>query len=180
MKRMTLGIVLALAAATACGEGRAIFNVDLHSFLLADGADTMQYVLPPPGGTLQQATQVPLLGGLQDSGVEELQFTATLRFENTAGGPGTIAFKLYFDTTQATLFAGRAADSLTSPVGPGATVNTVTQTFNVTSTLKDLFVYPTIFVGLRIVVDNPSVSVIQGQVRVTAFDMRLVIQEQVF
>lgn len=183
MKRMIqLGLCVGAAAvlSAGCGEGRAIFNVDLYSFLLADGADTMQYVLPPPGGTLQQTTQVPLLGGLQDSGVDSLRFTATLRFENTSGGPGNITFDVFFDTTQATLFTGTPPLSIAGAVGPGATVVTVTDTIDVTSTLKDLFVYPLIHVGLRITADNPSASIIQGQVRVTAFDMRLAIQEQIF
>jgi hypothetical protein len=174
------GLLLALLAA-GCGEGRAIFNVDLYSFLLADGSATQLYAAPPGvSDTVQDVTQVSLLGGLQDSGVDSLTFIGTLSFENAAGGPGTVGFEVFFDTSQTNLFMGSAPLSIVSAVGPGTTTTLVSDTVEVTSTLKDIFVQPSIYVGLRIIAANPQATLLQGQVRVTALDMRLIVQEQVF
>src|SRR5436190_840466 len=48
MKAKLLGVALGCAVVAAgCGQGRAIFNVDVYSFLKGTGSDTVPYFLPP-------------------------------------------------------------------------------------------------------------------------------------
>lgn len=178
-------VALALCAAVAvaaCGEGRAIFNVDLYSFLLAGRDDTLHYtVLPGLNQTVESDTlEITLLGGLQDSAVDSLRFTGTVAYENNSGGPGTIGFEVFFDTVKADVFNGSPVISISGPVGPGTAVNTVPFAVDVTGPLGAMFVQPLVFVAVRATVSNPSAALLDGRVRVTAFDMRLIVQEKVF
>jgi len=53
-------IALALAAAlisVGCGEGRAIFNVDVYSFIQGTGNDTVPYLVP--AGISDTASNTP-------------------------------------------------------------------------------------------------------------------------
>jgi hypothetical protein len=36
-----------LVVVTACGQGKAIFNVDVYSFMAGTGKDTIPYAIPP-------------------------------------------------------------------------------------------------------------------------------------
>jgi hypothetical protein len=185
MKRiLQAGMIVCSAAvlAAGCGEGRAIFNVDIHSFLLADQADTIQYFVPPavPPLAAQDTIPVSLLGGLQNSGVDSLRFTGSVNFENTSGGPGTITYEVFFDTATTNLFSGTAPISLTGTAGPGAVTTAVPFTIDVTGAIRDLFVQPSIFVGVRATISNPSAAPLQGRIRVAALAMRLIVNDQVF
>ncbi|HXF95602.1 MAG TPA: hypothetical protein VNI61_05820 [Gemmatimonadales bacterium] len=181
---LRFGLVVGAAAtvAAACGEGRAIFNVDLYSFFLAGRDDTLHYTVPPGlSDTVTSDTlELTLLGGLQDSGVDSLRFTGTVAYENNTGGPGTIGFLVFFDTVKANVFSGTPAISVSGQAGPGNATTAVPFTVDVTGPLKDMFVQPTLFVGVRAIVTNPGAAVLDGRVRVTAFDMRLIVQERVF
>jgi hypothetical protein len=182
-----LTVAFAAAVATACGEGRAIFNVDVYSFL-SGGFDTLHYTVPGTvNDTLQIAPQpVTLLGGLQDSGVDSLSFSGTVNYENTSGGPaaGTIGLQLFFDTAQANVYNGTPVPvpAISGAAGPNVNTTVVPFTFEITGPLQDLFVQPEVFVGFRAIVANPNplVNVLDGRVRLTALNMRLIVNDQVF
>src|SRR5947209_11925473 len=46
MNAKCFGVALLAALTVGCGEGRAIFNVDVHSFLFGTGRDTVPYLVP--------------------------------------------------------------------------------------------------------------------------------------
>src|SRR2546427_7229305 len=45
MKAKWLGVTLLVAVAAACGEGHAIFSIDVYSFMTGTGSDTLR--VPP-------------------------------------------------------------------------------------------------------------------------------------
>ena len=90
--------------AAACGEGHAIFNVDVYSFLKGTGDDSIAYFVPP-GPLPDSASSTPRridLPGAGSSIVDSVLVNGKVNFENQAGA-GTIGLQLYL-----------AADSLGS------------------------------------------------------------------
>jgi hypothetical protein len=89
--------------AAACGQGHAIFNVDVYSFLKGTGDDSIPYFVPP--GPPVSASSTPRridLPGAGSSIVDSVLVNGKVNFENQAGA-GTIGLQLYL-----------AADSLGS------------------------------------------------------------------
>jgi hypothetical protein len=80
--------VLVLAAAllaAACGEGRAIFNVDIQSFIAGTGNDTIPYVIPPGTATASNWQKIDLPPGFGSSIVESATITGAGNLINTGG-----------------------------------------------------------------------------------------------
>src|SRR5918996_4212810 len=78
MKRMLqLGLLAVLTA--GCGEGHAIFNVDVLSFM-AGQVDTVDYVAPPVAGVYDTTTtpiEITMFAGLGQSSVDTVRIDAT-------------------------------------------------------------------------------------------------------
>lgn len=99
--------------AAACGEGHAIFNVDVYSFLKGTGDDSIAYFVPPgPPGSASSTPRRIDLPGAGSSIVDSVLVNGKVDFENQAG-TGTIGLQLYL-----------AADSLGS-LNPSALALTV-------------------------------------------------------
>ena len=93
MRRTSLALAFALMASAACGEGRAIFNIDVFSFLESSNVDTIPYAGPLPPGVpdtipVQSIQLLPI--GLGNSAVDSVRVTATLDFVNS-GGTGSLS-----------------------------------------------------------------------------------------
>ena len=90
--------------AAACGEGHAIFNVDVYSFIKGTPDERITYFVPP-GPLPDSASSTPRridLPGAGSSIVDSVLVNGKVDFENQAG-TGTIGLQLYL-----------AADSLGS------------------------------------------------------------------
>ena len=82
--------------AAACGEGHAIFNVDVYSFIKGTGADSIPYFVPP-GPTPDSASSTPRridLPGAGSSIVDSVLVNGKVNFQNDSGA-GTIGLQLY-------------------------------------------------------------------------------------
>ena len=89
--------------AAGCGEGHAIFNVDVYSFIKGTGRDTIAYVVP--AGFSDSASSIPQkvsLPGAGSSIVDSVVVNGKMNFENQSDS-GAVGVKLYL-----------AADSLGS------------------------------------------------------------------
>ena len=114
--------------AAACGEGQAIFKVDVYSFLKGTGDDSIAYFVPP--GPPDSASSTPRridLPGAGSSIVDSVLVNGKVSFENQAG-TGTIGLQLYLDSTAAGTMNSSAL-ALTVPdanvSGPAATPDTI-------------------------------------------------------
>lgn len=180
MKGKWLGIALAAALLSAgCGEGRAIFNVDVLSFIPAPDRDTA-YVVPvgPPLSIDFPVQEVTLFQGLENSIVDSVHITGTADLQN-ATGMGSIAFQVFFDSIQANVYTGSPAISGTGSVSGNAT-SVLSVDADLAAAFRDFFKQPSVFMGIRVVVSNTGATPLTGRVVTTALDLRLVIQDRVY
>src|SRR5437870_9959805 len=122
MRAKWLCLVALTAAAVGCGEGRAIFDIDVFSFLSNANADTLPYSGPLPLG-LQDTIPVQTVNSIgigTSSIVDTVRLTGTVDFVN-ATGTGNVAFQVYFDSVKSSVYSGTPAFSVTGAVTPSAT-----------------------------------------------------------
>ena len=95
MKAKWLGAALWCVVLAGCGQGRAIFNVDVHSFLKGTGSDTVPYFLPPGiSGDTASTPQKVNLPGVGSSIVDSVRAFGTIDLRN-ATGSGSIGLQVY-------------------------------------------------------------------------------------
>lgn len=181
MRRTSLGLAFAaLLASAACGEGRAIFNIDVFSFLQSSNVDTIPYFGPLPPGTpdtipVQQIQLLPI--GLGNSIVDSVHVTATLDFVNSSG-TGTVGFAIYIDSVPG-VYAGSPAFQVGPVNVTGTTTTQGTLDAELVASLLPLFTRATLYVGARATA-TATVPPVAGVARVTGLDLRIVVQDQIF
>lgn len=177
MRAIRLGVLICAAAlGAACGEGRAIFNVDVYSFL-AGGIDTVPYATPPIAGTYAVTTvplELSLLSGLGDSQVDTVRIDAAADLINTQG-TATVYYEIHFAADSASVYTGTPQFSTSGTVNGAATT-----TIGGFAVLTDsLFSEPTLWVGLRVRVDNPAAAIVAGELAVKTLTLRIVLDDRV-
>ncbi|MGH7529372.1 MAG: hypothetical protein ACREMN_03230 [Gemmatimonadales bacterium] len=177
-----LALLGALLSA-ACGEGRAIFNVDVYSFMAGSGSDTVPYFVPPGvTDTLKSPPQrINLPPGFSNSVVDSLRIrNGGADLVNTAG-TGSVGFQLYIaaDSLGALSPAALAIDIPPAAVNGVQTVPIVI-TGDLSPALNDLFTQEQIFMSLGAVGTNSGVVAVTGEMALTALEIRVVLQEHVF
>ena len=101
MRATWLWMTVLAGLAAACGEGHAIFNVDVYSFIKGTGDDSLPYFVPP--GPPDSASSTPRridLPGAGSSIVDSVLVNGKVNFVNDSGA-GTIGLQLYLDSTAA-------------------------------------------------------------------------------
>jgi hypothetical protein len=184
MKATAPALVLAAALlSAACGEGRAIFNVDVYSFLAGTGRDTIPYAIPPSStdsaATFQRLNLPP---GFGSSVVESATLTGGADLRNTTG-TGTLAFRLYVAADSAstldsaTAFAFGTSNASVS----GSNVTPITLSGGLTPAVLQTFAQSDVWI--RIVAKGQNADLINpviGRMVLTALDLRVVMQDKIF
>lgn len=180
MRRSTLGLTLVALVIAACGEGKAIFNIDVFSFMQAEDADTIPYYSPLPPGVpdtipVQEVQLLPI--GMDQSIVDTVRVRATIDFVNS-NGTGNVGFMLYVDSVP-NVYGGTPALTV-GPVAVSGT-NTAQGTIDtdLVSTFLPLFARTTIYIGARVTA-TATAPPVQGVARVSSLDLRIVLQERIF
>lgn len=170
-----------LVIVAACGEGRAIFNVDVYSFMAGTGKDTIPYVIPPfTSATASTFQKITLPPGFGSSGVDSVRITSGNANLMNTGGTGTIGFQLFF-----------AADSVgttTAPAGLDIPATTVTgvQTVPVpisgdlSSAVDSLFTQETVWMRIAATGTNAAAAPVTGTGVITALQIRIVLRDKIF
>jgi hypothetical protein len=184
MNRKWLGVALAAVVAAGCGAGRAIFDIDVYSFLSSANADTIPYLGPLPPGIQDTipVQAVNALGFTSSSLVDTVLLSGTVAFANRTD-TGTVVFEVFFDSVAANVYAGTAALGVTANVLPNDTTFS-SFSVNVPDALKPLFLASKVYVGLRASAtpggsSSPS-GPLQGTAKLTALRARIVIQDKIF
>jgi len=181
MKKVAvLGAVWLAAALAACGEGRAIFLVDVLSFLRPSGDDVIPYDviggLPQTDSTVLRQFSLP--PGLGQSSVDSVQVTGAGVLENTGGG-GNVTLQVFFAKTQGSLFTG--TPYITASSGPVSGVQNVPLLPPTTVSLSDtVFNATDLWVGIRARISTNVGPNMTGQLRLTQLRLRVVLQDKVF
>lgn len=178
-KAVRLGLVaLGVALGAACAEGNAIFNVDVLSFL-ADQTDTIPYAAPPIPGIYDTTTvpvELSLLSGLGDSRVDTVRIDVVADLLNVQG-TATVYYELHFEADSAAVYTGTPYFSASGSInGPGVT----SLSGSVDNITDPLFSETTLWVGMRVRLDNSSGSTILGELALSALDLRIVLDDRVF
>lgn len=168
----------AAALALGCGEGHAIFDIDVLSFLGGQGNDTVHYTIP--GGTAGSVDNPPvrvtLLKGLGNATVDSVSLTVGANVENTTGS-GRLIFQIFFSSDSVGLYSTVpyaqdtatvvGADTAPLAVGPVPLV------------ADSIFGQAQIFVGIRVAVtaNTPVAPPMDGRLRLSAVRLRIVLQD---
>ena len=177
MRAKWLCLVALTAAVAGCGQGRAIFDIDVFSFLKATNADTLPYVGPLPPGvpdTIPVQT-IKSLGIGSSSIVDTVRLFGSVDFVNR-NGTGSVTFQVYFDTAKSAVYTGTPAFSVSGPVTPGVTTTSPFDIPDLPTALKPLFLASTVYVGIR----ASATGTIAGTAKLTALRARIVIQDKIF
>ena len=177
MRAKWLWVAALAAAAAGCGEGRAIFNIDVFSFLSNVNADTLPYSGPLPLG-LQDTIPVQTVNSIGIGGssiVDTVRLTGSVDFVNDTG-TGNVHFAVYFDTLKSRVYLGDSAFSVSGAVTPGMTTPSSFDIPDLPTALKPLFLASTVYVGIRASVTGA----VQGTAKLRALRARIVIKDKIF
>lgn len=181
MKATTSSLILAAALlCAACGEGRAIFNVDVYSFLAGTGKDTVPYVIPPGTASASKFQKIDLPPGMGSSFVESATITGAANLLN-AGGVGTIGFQLYIASDSAGTVAPAAlAIDIPEASVSGTNTTPITITGGLTPAVLQVFTGSQMWVRLVAKGTNPNVAPVTGNMGLSALTLRIVFQDKLF
>jgi hypothetical protein len=184
MKATAATLLLAAALlSAACGEGRAIFNINVHSFIEGTGEDTIPYFIPPGTASASKFEQISLVPGLGSSIVESATLTGAADLRN-ATGVGTIGFQLYVAADSAgtldsaTAFAVGTSETAVS----GTNVGLLTISGGLTPGVLDLLAGEQVWI--RLVAkgtnnDPDPLNTVTGRMVLTALVLRVVFQDKI-
>ena len=179
-KAVMHGALWLSAMLVGCGQGRAIFNVDVLSFLTASGDDVIRYNIigGVPQIDIDSSTQFSLPPGLGRSTTDSVQVTGAAILEN-ATGSGNVTFQIFFAKTQGGLFNGSPYISASS--GPVSGPDTVRLLAPTTVSLSDtVFNATDLWVGIRVRLSTNLGPNMAGDLRLTQLGIRVVLQDKVF
>lgn len=183
MKALASALIVAAALlSVACGEGRAIFNVDVYSFLAGSGNDTVPYAVPPASSvdsfTVQRITLPP---GFGSSIVDSVRITSGGANLITSAGAGSIGLSLYVAGDSAgTHLPAALALSLPATTIPGPGTIATVISGDLSPGLNALFSQDVLWVRIAATGTNPNAGPLIGQMALTALQLRVVMQEKIF
>jgi hypothetical protein len=179
-RRNRLGLLgaLALAVAAACGEGRAIFNVDVLSFMQSAKRDTLAYGFPLAGsGSVNGVpAKVGLVGGLGANSADSVSFTVGAAVENHKGSM-SMRFLLLFAKDS----AGTYTSTDTTGTGTVAVANLQTGSLSLSKTIvgDTVFNNADVWILMR-AIGTVTVAPDSGTLRLNQFTVRLVLKDKPF
>lgn len=181
--RLSFSVLAAAVLAAACGEGHAIFNVDVFSFIQGSGGDTLHYTTPGVIGTTPPLNNPPLkvtlLPGLGSSVVDTVQVTGAAAIQNNTG-TGSLSFRIYFGADSNTVYSTTPILTASGNAGPGAATTQMVLNATLTNAQDSLFTQKEVFVGIQAVLSNNTTTPLDGRLQLTALHLRLVIKDKVF
>ena len=176
-------IVVGALFSAACGEGRAIFNVDVLSFIQPSGKDTIRYnlatALAVSADSFITPQKVSLPPGLGKSSVDSVQVTAAAVIENTTG-TGSIQFQVYFAKDSANVYTTTPYITANGTIS-GTQPSTVPLLPPTSVALSDsVFNTDQLWVGVHAGIAKNAGPNLVGRVRLTTLTLRVVLQDKIF
>jgi len=171
--------VALLAVVAACGQGKAIFNVDAYSFLQGTGKDTIPYNIPPGlSGTASTVQKISLPPGFGSSIVDTVRISSGNANLENAGGTGTIGFQLFFASDSAATYTAPVALNIPATAVNGAQTVAVPITGDL-SGVDSLFQHETVYIRIAATATNTGATFVTGNGVLKALVIRIVLQDKV-
>ena len=178
MKALATALLVCVAA---CGQGKAIFNVDVYSFMAGTGKDTIPYVLPPAtSGSVSTVQKFSLPPAFGSSSVDSVRITTGNADLLNAGGAGTIGFSLYFASDSASTWTAPAALNIPATAVSGPDTVPVAITGDLSGVVDSLFKQNVLWVRIEANGTNTGATLVSGKGVLTALMLRVVLQDKVF
>ena len=167
-----------LVLVAACGQGHAVFNVDVLSFLPV--SDSVQRYSVPGLGISAESTasrQFFLPPGVGKSTVDSVSASASASVIDTSGS-GSVGFDIFFAKTQGALFIGTPYLTANSgPLVPGDSVLMVPPTS--VSLADSVFQTDTVWVGVRARISTNVGPNMAGRFRLNSLNLRIVVADKI-
>ena len=180
MRAKGLLVTLVAGLAVGCGEGRAIFNVDVYSFFKGTGQDTIRYFIPPGGGSASNTPKRVNLPGAGSSIVDSVKIFGTVDLVN-ASGSGTIAAQLFLAADSAGTYAPSAlAFSVFPKSVSGASTVADTIQGKLNAGASSLFTKSELWFRLVAGGTNSGLTLVQGKMVLTSLQLTVVITDKLF
>ncbi len=182
MNAKGLGVALLAALAVGCGEGRAIFVVDVHSFLFGTGRDTVFYLVPASTSLDTSSFQRINLPGAGSSIVDTVHAIGGVTFLNPSGS-GTIRFQLYVAADSVgTYNASALAVSVPAPpAGPALVPGPpVGIDADLSNSVNSVFTQSELWVRLVAQVSAAAGLPMQGKMVLDSLSLRIVVRDKIF
>src|SRR2546425_1430286 len=187
-------VMLLAAVAAGCGQGRAIFSIDVHSFMTGSGRDTLRLPpdpLPglPPGLTPVRDSITPvgvdLPTAMSSSIVDTVTLTGNLDVTNPTSS-GSLSYDVFFASVAdpAVVYGGAPALTIGPTSFPAGTTTSVPITSqNLAAVVGDAFKGSGLYVGIRAVISNtepPLGPDLKTTLKLTQLQARIVFQDKIF
>jgi len=170
-----------LVCVAACGQGKAIFNVDVYSFMAGTGKDTIPYVIPPSSSASASTFQRILLPpGFGSSIVDSVRVTSGNANLINSAGTGTIGLQFRFAADSAGTIAAPAALNIPATSVTGAQTVPVAISGDLSSTINSVFTRDTLWMRITATGTNAGLTPVTGKGAITALVIRVVIQDKIF
>ncbi len=192
MKAKWLGVALGCAVlaggAAGCGQGRAIFNVDVYSFLKGTGRDTLRLPpdpLPPlPPSTTVTDSVTPIAVNLPGAGssiVDTVRLIGTLDVTNPTSS-GTLSYQIFFASSPspAVVYGGAPALTVGPASFPAATTSVPISAPNLAAPVRDLFKSSALYIGIRGTISNTGATGLRTTLKLTQLQATIIILDKVF
>ena len=178
VKALATAALLVLVA--GCGQGKAIFNVDVYSFMAGSGRDTIRYAIPPASSASASTFQkVQLPPGFGSSVVDSVRITVGSANLINSAGTGTLGFSFFFATDSVgTLSAPSALDVPVTTVSGNATFP-VAISGDLSSAIHSVFAKDTVWMRIVARGTNAGVTPVTGKGALTALVIRVVLQDKI-
>jgi hypothetical protein len=165
----------------ACGEGHAIFNVDVYSFIQGTGRDAQSYIVPP--SLSDSASSIPQrvdLPGAGSSVVDSVLVNGRLDFQNQTG-TGTMGLQLYIAADSLGSLSSSAL-ALTVPDVVVSNNATVPDTIvgRLSSTVISLFAGKQLWFRFQAKGSNSGATLLQGSAVLQALRLTVVLNDKFF
>jgi hypothetical protein len=170
-----------LVMVAACGQGKAIFNVDVYSFMQGTGKDTLSYFIPPATPTTVSTVQkISLPPGFGSSVVDSVRITTGSADLHNTSGSGSIGFQLFFASDSAGTYTAPLALNIPATAVSGTQVVSVVITGDLSGVVDSLFRQETVYMRIAATGTNAGATLVSGQGVLTALLIRVVLQDKVF
>lgn len=168
----------------ACGNGEAIFNIDVYSFIKGTAQDTIPYFVLSGSLDTSSAPQLIRLLGAGSSVVDSVLIGGTDTVQSQSGS-GTIAFKLYLAADSAGTrlpsalalsvpagTVGSAADTISCPPRPASCL--------LFSSANPLFAKDSVWARIAVTASNTGATPFAGKIVITSLVLSVFINDKIF
>ena len=189
MHKKWLGAALLAVLAAGCGEGHAIFTVDVYSFMTGTGSDTLR--LPPdPLPPMPPATSfkdsiapvgVDLPTAMSSSIVDTVLLTGSLDVTNPTSS-GTLSYDVFLSSSSdpAVVYGGTPVLTVGPASFPASTTPVPIVSQNLAAVVGTVFQGSGLYVGIRGTVSNTGATGLKTTLKLTALQARIVFQDRIF